>query len=156
MTEGYQYATFCLNGHVISSSTAHAELFCIDCGEKTISNCGNCNAFIRGKYYSPSFIDLRPLNVPNYCYACGTPYPWTKQLLDNAVELISLDDNLSDDIKETIKNALPDLVLETPRSPVAEAKYKKYISGASEYIQTALRNLLIGAVSETVKKSIWG
>src|SRR5690606_32823884 len=63
-----------------------------------------------------------PYHKPSYCYNCGYPFPWTEQLINNAVELIALDEELTDEQKEILKNALPDLIVETPSTPVATAK----------------------------------
>lgn len=157
MSGYYLNATICLNGHVISSSVANYTNHCSTCGETTISKCKNCSTNIRGEYEVPRVAVLGGFySPPNYCYSCGKPFPWTELILHNAVELISLDDELPDDIKEIIKLALPDLIVETPSTPVATAKYKKFMPDAAKYVQDGLKNILVDVVSETVKKSIWG
>ena len=75
--------------------------------------------------------------------------------MDNAVELLSLEDDLDDETKELIKNAIPDLIRETPDTPIAIAKYQKYINGAGEILKNSMRQLLIDVVCETVKKSLF-
>lgn len=152
----YKKATICLNGHVASSSSANYRKFCKECGSETISLCPSCNSYIQGDYEVPGVVALGfKYNPPSYCHECGKPYPWTSTILDNAVELISLDDELPDEHKEIIKNALPDLIVETPTTPVAVAKYKKYMSSATGFIKDSLRNLLVDVVSDAVKKSLW-
>lgn len=151
----YENATICLNGHTISETTANYTDFCSKCGKSTISVCTNCNEPIRGMYCEPASL-IFDYEKPSYCFKCGNPFPWTETLIQNAIELISLDENLSDEDKEIIKNALPDLIVDTPTSPVATAKYKKFIPKAAQYIQDGMRNLLVDVVSETIKKSIWG
>ena len=79
-----------------------------------------------------------------------------KKLLDSAVELLALDTNLDVTTKELIKNALPDLIVDTPATNLAVAKYKTYISRTSSVVKDALHNLLVDVVSETVKKSLFG
>lgn len=157
MSGYYLNATICVNGHVISSCDANYTAHCSTCGKTTISKCKDCSTNIRGEYEVPGIIGFgRGYSPPNYCYSCGKPFPWTERILNSAVELISLDDELSDGTKEIIKLALPDLIIETPETPVATAKYKKFISNAATYVQDGLKNLLVDVVSETVKKSIWG
>jgi hypothetical protein len=157
MSGYYENATICINGHVISSSKAEYTQFCDICGKSTISYCSGCSTPIRGDYEVPG-IAVVGFNYPrpSYCYKCGNAFPWTEQLLNNAVELISLDEKLSETDKEIIKYAFPDLIVETPSSPVAIAKYKKLIPRAASYVQDGLKNLLVDVVSESIKKSIWG
>jgi hypothetical protein len=93
---------------------------------------------------------------PNYCYSCSKPFPWVEKTLENAVELLALDSKLDSETKEAIKNALPDLLVETPTTNVAVAKYKTYILKASEIVKDGMHNLIVDVVSETVKKSLFG
>ncbi|MCC3736399.1 DUF2321 domain-containing protein [Staphylococcus hominis] len=151
----YKDATICLNGHVVSKNEANYSKFCKVCGKETISNCQHCKTPIQGVIFIPNSMPVSKYNRPNYCHSCGKAYPWTEQVINNAVELVSLDDQLSDEYKEIIKSALPDLVVDSPDTPLAQAKYKKYMSNATNYIQDSVRNLLIDVVSETVKKSIF-
>ncbi|CDR51752.1 DUF2321 domain-containing protein [Staphylococcus schweitzeri] len=155
MTGYYEWATICLNGHVASSSEANYVKFCKECGKSTVSQCNNCGIAIQGNYYVPEIIGIFKYDLPYYCHNCGSPYPWTKTLLDNAVELVSLDDELPEEHKKIIKNAIPDLIIESPTTPLAQAKYKKYAIHAADYVQEGLKNLLVDIVSESVKKSIF-
>ena len=77
-------------------------------------------------------------------------------VIANAVELIALDDELPEEYKEIIKTSFPDLVVETPHTPVAVAKYKKYMPKAADYVQNGIKNILYDVASEAVKKAIWG
>lgn len=122
----YNNATICLNGHVVSKYQANYQKFCSKCGKETYSKCPECNSPIHGKYEVDGIVDLSgSYNRPDYCYNCGAPYPWTKIILDNAVMLVSLEDELDESMKELIKTAIPDLITETPATPIAIAKYKK-------------------------------
>lgn len=152
----YNGATICLNGHVLSKYDSNTQNFCERCGKETISTCPSCHASIRGLVeLSIAFIGNRPYNAPAFCYSCSSPFPWTKQLIDNAVELIALDSNLDVSTKEIIKNSLPDIVVETPTTPVAIAKYKTYMKSASLFVRDGMYNLLVDVVSDTVKKSLF-
>lgn len=157
MSGYYKNATICINGHVMSSSTAGSQPYCDICGKHTVSQCVNCSTAIQGDYEIPEIAVVGfSYYKPSYCYKCGHPFPWTETLINNAVELIALDDNLTDEDKAIIKSALPDLIVETPTTPLATAKYKKFIPKAAKYIQDGLKNLLVDVASETVKKSLWG
>lgn len=153
----YNNATICENGHIVSKYNANVQRFCSRCGARTYSCCPKCGISIRGLYDTPGVICLsaRKLPLPYYCHECGAPYPWTEKILNNAVELLSLDDSLDDASKELIKNSIPGLLVNTPTTPVDIAKYKKGMSGAGQILKDSLRQLLIDVVSETVKKVLY-
>lgn len=152
----YTKATICLNGHVTSSTDKNYLNHCKQCGKQTVSSCQNCKTDIQGDYSIPGLVFFSEYDKPFYCHECGNPYPWTNLVISNAIELISLDEHIPEDHKEIIKNAIPDLITDTPSSPVAVAKYKKFTNPAATYIKDGLKNILVDVVSETVKKSIWG
>ena len=103
----YNNATICLNGHVISNCNSNHQNYCSKCGAETYSFCSKCHTPIRGTFDIPRVIILgqRDYQLPHYCHECGSPYPWTQKILDNCIELLSLDDDLDDNSKELIKNA---------------------------------------------------
>lgn len=104
----YDIAQICLNGHEITSTFNESpELrtkHCNKCGEGTIVKCLNCETGIRGYYSVPGIVSFSPYDVPSFCHNCGEAFPWTQKLLDNAVELVGLDDELRNEEKEIIKN----------------------------------------------------
>lgn len=153
----YNNATICLNGHIVSKYDACSQKYCSKCGAQTISFCAVCDSPIHGLFDAPgsSIRGYRPLSLPYYCYECGTPYPWTKKILDNAVELVSLDEELDDSSKELIKSAIPELITETPFTPVAVAKYQKGIASAGQVLKNSLYQLLTDVLSEAVKKALF-
>lgn len=134
----------------------NAQNKCDKCGSDTISTCLSCGTPIKGSFIYPSnMIGYHSFNFPNYCYDCGEPYPWTTLILENAIELISLDEGVNSDIKEIIKNSIPDLLLNTPTTPIALAKFKINVEKLSTPIKDGLYQLLIDVASETVKKAIF-
>ena len=152
----YNGATICENGHVVSRYKANSQKYCSECGKITFSNCSNCNFPIRGTYEVEGVCDLTGhYNKPYYCYNCGHPYPWTQKIIDNAIELLSLDDDIDDQTKQIIKDAIPNLMTDTPDTPIAIAKYKKGISGSGQFLKDSLRQLLVDVVSETAKKILF-
>lgn len=69
-----------------------------------------------------------------HCHGCGRPYPWTErsiQALTEAVELAAED--LSADERDALKDAIPDLIAETPRTQIAAARFKKAITKAGAF-----------------------
>lgn len=153
----YHNATICLNGHVVSKYDANSQKHCSKCGTETYSYCLKCHAPIHGLYdvTGVAVIGKRPYQLPYYCYECGAPYPWTQKILDNAIELLFLDDDLDDASKELIKNAIPELIVDTPTTPIAVAKYKKGISASGQILKDSMRQLLVDVVSETAKKTLF-
>lgn len=153
----YNNATICLNGHIISKYEALSQKHCTKCGAETYSYCSKCNSPIHGLYDTPGvcIVGKRPLALPYYCYECGAPYPWTEKILQNAVELLSLDNDLDKASKMLIKNAIPELIVDTPTTPVAIAKYQKGISSAGQILKDSLRQLLVDVISETAKKILF-
>ena len=152
----FHTAQICLNGHMINdqsdSISSLNESFCSKCGQPTITDCPVCHAKIRGDYeVEDVFLTSSSTPVPKYCPECGSPYPWTQSILDNALELLSLDINLDDDTKNTIKEAIPNLIVETPSTTLSVQKYKIAIEHASQIVKDGLYNLLKDVVSEGIK-----
>ena len=151
----YYTGFICNNGHVRSSYGECSETFCPECGSEVIHQCPSCNTLIRG-INNDEYSYLYKYKRPNYCFECSKPLPWTEKILENSVELLSLDTQLDSGTKALIKNALPDLLVETPTTNVAIAKYQTYMCGASKIVKDGMRNLLVDVLSETVKKSLFG
>lgn len=142
----YNNATICLNGHVISNCNSNHQNYCSKCGAETYSFCPKCHTPIRGTFDIPRVIILgqRDYQLPHYCHECGSPYPWTQKILDNCIELLSLDDDLDDNSKELIKNAIPELLVDTPTTPIAIAKYRKGISASGSIYLFSMQDYCIG------------
>lgn len=156
MARNYYLATICKKGHVISAYDANLEKHCSECGSVTISECPECHTKIRGlENFDFPYLGGRNYVKPYYCYQCGKPYPWTSFVIDNAVELLSLDESIDEATLEIIRDAIPDLLVESPVTPLAVAKYKKYISGTQQYVKDGLKQLLIEVVAEAVKRSLF-
>jgi len=153
----YGNAQICLNGHVITSignDPQFLKKFCSECGAETIMNCKNCNAAIKGLYIGDSF-GFPDYHAPSFCDNCGQPYPWTQSKKQAASELIDFADQLNATEKDELKGSIDDLIKDTPKTALAQMKFKKYASKAGSEIAKGLKDILIDIVSETVKKSIW-
>lgn len=156
----YDTAQICLNGHLINKMASSApqsnQKFCGDCGAQTITACPTCNAAIRGYYHVPGVIGFFNYNRPSYCHNCGNPYPWTASSLEAARELADELENLSPEERRQLKDSFPDLVKNTPKTAVAETRYKKLIKKAGAEAYDGMKSVLIDVVSEAVKKSLFG
>ena len=156
----YDTAQICLNGHEINSMAASHpqsnQKFCSRCGAQTITNCQSCNTAIRGYYHVPGVIGFFDYNKPSYCFQCGTAFPWTTASLAAAADLVDDLDTLTSEEKQQLKDSLPDLVRETPKTPVAEGRFKRITKKAGAEAVGGIHAILIDVVSEAVKKSIFG
>lgn len=155
----YHTAQICLNGHMINHQSdtyaEHNEKFCSKCGQPTITACPNCHAKIRGYYEVDGLIVPSVTSVPKYCHECGSAYPWTQSILDNALELLSLDVDLDSNTKKTIQDAIPNLIVETPSTPISIEKYKFSVEKVSQFVRDGLHNLLVDVTSESIKKLLF-
>ncbi len=151
----YYNTTICINGHVMSCCDSNYQPFCSKCGKETISECQSCHSPIHGMYKSDIPVFGVEYHKDLYCYNCGEPYPWTKSIIDSAVEILSMDEELTEENRKILKLAIPDLLVETPKSPVAVARYKLFLSKTKGYIRNALYQVFVDVLSETVKSSLF-
>lgn len=156
----YDVAQICLNGHVVNSMVVFLpqsnQKHCSECGAETIITCLDCKAPIRGYYHVPGVIGFFGYSKPSYCHNCGKPYPWTTSGLEAAWELADELENLSDEEKQQLKDSFPDLMRDTPKTVVAETRFKKIMKKAGTEAYDAMKFILIDIVSEAVKKSVFG
>jgi hypothetical protein len=157
----YDLAQICRNGHVANSMARGApesnQRFCVRCGEPTITECETCQAPIRGDYFVPGVISVgERYYAPAYCHNCGAAYPWTQAGLAAAKELATTFENLTADEQEQLQSSVDDLVRDTPRTKVAESRFKRLLTKAGPQAWETMRGVLVEVVSESVKKSIFG
>lgn len=84
MSDYYDTAQICLNGHMINDSyrsyPAHNKKFCDKCGKATITRCPSCGTDIKGDYHMDDVIGGPTTPVPMNCHNCGKAYPWKLKL----------------------------------------------------------------------------
>lgn len=155
----YLTAQICMNGHMITSSIEHCpelkESFCSKCGAETITTCPNCNAPLRGELYDDevSILGYTP-SVDSYCTNCGKPYPWTESALQNTALLIQEEEELSEQLKESLVESLPNIITETPATNLAVVRVKKCLASAGKFTTDAVRQFVIDFGCELAKKSL--
>ena len=156
----YETAQICLNGHVITSGTESfgqgMQEFCDICGKRTITECPECKSSIRGKYKNPDIVDLLDFDAPNFCFACGKPFPWTESKLDATRELIEMESKLDDKDKEILKNSLDDIITENPKTRLAATKFKLIMGKVGKETGKALLDITVDIASETAKRIVLG
>ena len=151
----YNGASICKNGHVVSKYDANKQNYCSICGAEVFSACQNCNSPIHGLYVSdiPILGDL-PYTRPDYCYNCGKPYPWTELAVQNAALLIHEEEELSEQLKTSVIQSLPDIITETPATNLAIVRVKKCLSATGKFTAEAIRQFVIDFGCELAKKSL--
>lgn len=156
----YDTAQICLNGHVINNMATTYPLsnqkYCTECGAQTITACPDCVSPIRGGYFVPGFIGLDHYIKPSYCHNCGKPYPWTVASLEAARELADELDILSKEEQQQLKDTFPDLTKNTPKTVVAETRFRKLMKKAGGEAYEGMKSILIDVLSEAAKKSVFG
>jgi len=155
----YRTAQICLNGHCVTDSLETSQELsaprCDKCGAETITKCLSCGANIRGDYHvDGAFSFAQGYDSPKYCYQCGNPFPWTKESIESANQIIELDEKLSAAEKEDFKSILPDLISETPKTSVATMKAKRYTKQLGTSASMAIRKFIIDWTCEFVKESL--
>jgi hypothetical protein len=154
----YDIAEICHNGHVSNDSTQKypedSQKFCDVCGQKTIRNCEKCNEGIRG-FHHIAGIGGGHYTRPSFCINCGEAFPWTSNGVSAAKEFTEFLDEISSEDKDILIKSLDDLVKDSPRTPLAAAKFKKIVSKAGSTIAGSFKDILVDVISETAKKAIW-
>lgn len=167
-----QYAMYCENGHridFVDPNTGerearyigdfHAQLldidadgnpiplakFCPDCGAKTMSKCHGCGAYIR---YSDSRVHF----VPNYCTACGVPFPWVTTALKELGRITDEAEDLTGEEKAALKQAYPELTKNTPKTSGAVQILKRYYAKFSPTATSVLHAVLINVMTDESKQ----
>lgn len=144
---------------MITSSIEHnPELmhdYCPKCGAKTLTSCPSCGAAINGELYDDeiTIIGYEPV-VDSYCPKCGKPYPWTESAIRNATLLIQEEEELSEQLKSSVIESLPDIITETPATNIAVVRMKKCLASVGKFTSEGLRQFAIDFGCELAKKSL--
>ena len=151
----YHNASICKNGHVVSKYDANTQKYCSKCGAEVISLCPHCSLPIRGLFVSEIYIiGNRPYTRPDYCYNCGKPYPRTESALESTALLIQEEEELSEQLKTSLVESLPDIITETPKTNLAVVRVKKCLASAGKFTADAVRQFAIDFGCEFAKKSL--
>jgi hypothetical protein len=163
MTEGFDVAQICENGHHTNWQTLDEPLknveHCPKCGAATITSCKNCGEEIRGCRYIAGAYGVRhesfPSNAPAFCHKCGGPYPWTEVGLEAAHDLAN---QLGLDIPERtlLDTSIEELFRNSPRAPAEAVRFKNIVERAKPWGLEAFKQVLGGVVGEAAKRLIWG
>ena len=160
MSDGYyDVAQICENGHIVNSMAhdypSSNQDHCDRCGTPTIMACPSCQTAIRGFFHDPIGLGSS-YATPAFCHKCGIPFPWTAASLQAAEELADELDGLAPEDRESLKKSVHDLVRETPKTRVAETRFKKIMRKVGRDGCESMKALLSDIVSEVVRKTIFG
>lgn len=166
MSDRYDTAKICVNGHIITDSIEvdprTDQKFCEKCGKDLLTKCLNCGANIPGRRYikdatrlGTKYRTVGLYNPPAFCKNCRKPYPWTENKIQAARELVTKNQDISDDDKNSLTKGIDDIIDDTPTAKVSEDKFKNILSKYGKSVSVALRDILIDVVSETARRIIW-
>jgi hypothetical protein len=150
----HDVAQVCRRGHLVNTGIQerpeYSKDFCPTCGQKTITACEHCGAPINGQWHGlEGFMAMD--EAPAYCHACGRPYPWTAEKIDAARALAEELEGLDDADRIAIRASIEDLVVESPRTPVAVVRFKKIIAKAKGAARDLLLDLMAKIAVEAAK-----
>lgn len=152
----YLLAQICLNGHTITDRAdqypEHRQDYCSKCGAPTIMACPQCNAPIRGYHYVEGAVYVAQYSPPQFCYKCGSAYPWVEARLSAARELADELDDLSAEERDRLKANLEQLTRDVPATEAAAIRVKKLFLKLKSGSAETLRQMLVDIASETAKK----
>lgn len=155
----YDTALVCVSGHEVNqfcvSAPEYNSPFCRKCGAPTIRDCPGCGAAIWGYLHVPNVADLSGYEVPAHCHACGRAYPWLECRIAAAKELADELSKLSQQERETLKNSIADLVVDTPRTTVAATRFKRLVSKGGQVAADGFRSILTSVLTEAAKKILF-
>jgi hypothetical protein len=146
----YYDAYICLHCHVISSGriAVNPSEHCSRCGSAIIEACQDCGTPIRGIHTHAA---IHTYQRPDFCHKRGSPYPWMRETMDTARELLYHDEKLSIDDKNKLWDQLK-YVISDPKSTLVPAKKKliefdlaKAASVTREFVLDAIARIAVEA-----------
>ncbi len=159
----YEIAQICLKGHVIHKNILSIkeikDKYCERCGSVLIHECQSCHMPIRGEEKISPWVgglSNRYYHIPAYCYNCGNPYPWTRDIIDNTNAFI--DENmpeLSQEERSDLKARIPDITFESSKLPLSASRIAKYLAKVSSLAKEGFKNNIFGITLELAKRYIW-
>lgn len=164
--EGWDVALICRNGHLINdrfreNPAANANR-CSTCGAEPIASCPGCRESIRGFHYqqrdqlSQDQLPGTPLGaVPQYCDACGRPFPWTERAMSAARALIRELAALDSYERDLLRRSIDHIIRETPQTPLAILRIRTALSRLEGETAAALRELLLSVANDAVKQRLF-
>lgn len=164
--EVWDVALACRNGHLLNDRSrgdpSRNAPWCPTCGSETIAACPGCREPIPGFFYDghASFDPSEPpggiplAQIPQYCHACGRPFPWTERAMSAARSLIRELAGLDPYERDQLRRSIDDIIRETPRTPVAVLRIQATLGRIGGQTAQALRALLVSVANDAVKRQL--
>ncbi len=144
----------CQKGHLVNESTEFDpdanRKFCALCGSETILCCSSCGTKITSADANP----YRPVMIPAYCCECGKPFPWTETAIQAVFEFTDELDALDSQEKSGLKAAVPDLVSDTARTPLAISRVQTLFAKIGKPAAQTLSQILVSVLTEEAKRQL--
>lgn len=150
----YYTACVCLNGHLITEAAEYgsATPYCSQCGEETVQACPSCKAALRGRYEGS--MSLSAGDVHAYCLNCGIALPWTDRNLAGVAELAAAIEELTSHERDTLKELMPHLLDDTPRTAAAGFKIGVIVAKLGPGVRAVLKDAIVSIAADAGKKAL--
>jgi len=159
----YDAALVCRNGHMINdrstTDSVHNKRHCPKCGEPTIAECPNCGRPILGAFREPgSWREQWRVcyDAPAHCHECGGAYPWTQRRKEALLQAIELGKGLTEEDRQTLRESIPDILTETPKTRLAVEAFKRLAKKASEGSGKAIFDMAVQVAAAVIAKQLTG
>jgi hypothetical protein len=96
----------------------------------------------------------RTVVIPAYCCECGRPFAWTEDAIQAASEFADELNVLDAQDKSDLKAAVPDLVSDTARTPLAVSRVQKLFTKIERPAAQTLTQILVTVLTDEVKKQL--
>jgi hypothetical protein len=100
---------------------------------------------------SDIFVTAMPI-----CGVCGNPFPWTETALQAATEYTDEIEELNVEDKTALKETFRDLTVDSPRTPLAMKRFKRFLTGAGPVAQEMVTKILSDVMTQSVKTFLLG
>jgi hypothetical protein len=161
-TAVFMKAELCLNGHVITGDIEEEpekrSEFCKECGAKTIRNCPECGARLRGDHVvREAYHDrITRMTTPSYCHGCGTAFPWTNARIAAAKEHAAEIEGLDEHERQQLPGIIDDLASGGSRTELAAGRFNRIMKKVAPAVSSVFRKVVVDIASETAKKLLGG
>lgn len=92
--------------------------------------------------------------MPKHCHECGAPYPWTERKKEALAAAIDELNELDETERDRLKESIPDILQETPKTQTAIARFKKAINKVGKISGKLLTDTLSNIAAEVFVKSM--
>ncbi len=152
----YTNAAICKRGHVYTSDLHQMPKTqkCQTCGAQIITQCQNCNVSVRGtEVYEHVGGWAGSYDPPDFCFNCGTPFPWVSRQgriyqLQNILDEQDMDEATRLKVREQLESLLDQDVNEDK-----EIKIWKSIKGKSPELISAGMPIIKTIATQAILKA---